>query len=154
MLVKNTNECRNRNWASYRNAGDLHLALRSDRSLPDGHATGWRQLRTAPGSTTVGRCIDDSDSTDAAYHGDAGCVECGGSGHDDSGDRDWRRNGILSAACLRRDRARRAGDRYEYGSWFRSFSGQGAWRKRSGSGPIVPDALDADFFWHWTVISR
>ncbi len=44
-----------------------------------------------------------------------------------------RRNGILSAACLRRDRAGRTGDRHEHGPWLRRVSGQGAGREHSGA---------------------
>ena len=69
MLVKQTNECRNRNWAAYRNAGDLHLAVCSDRGVPDGHAAGGRQFRAATGATATGYRFDDSDRTDLAFYG-------------------------------------------------------------------------------------
>ncbi len=143
MFLTKDREYRDTNSTDYRNAGPLHMALRSDRRVPDGDAPDWRQLHSGARAAAAGHCIDRGYRTHRPTCSDSGCVECGGSGHDDSGDRDRRRVGILSAACLRRDSARGAGDCDEHGSRFRRFPGSRTRSKRAGTWTAVPDAVDA-----------
>jgi hypothetical protein len=143
MLAREKIEYRNRNRTASPEFGPLHMAIRSDRCLSDGDALDRRELCAFESAHVARDCIDSRVGADDRSSHDSGSVECGGSGHGDSGNRNWRLNGILSSACLRRDRVGRASDRDEHGTRLRRIPGSGPRRERSGSWSAISDAWDA-----------